>query len=186
MDIPGTKEIIKQIQNGDLELTFSQLSPIGITGLETRRDLMAPARADRTILIALKRRLENEYVRLVCLNCKHTRRRMIKDIEDKLSCTHCNGVLQAVIPMHDTETIKLLKSKKTPTPEQKKELKRLRTNANLVMSFGKRAVLTLTARGVGANTAARILARQHEDELELLRDIIKAEVTYARTKRFWD
>ena len=55
-----------------------------------------------------------------------------------------------------------------------------------MMSFGKRAVLTLTARGVGANTAARILARQHEDELELLRDIIKAEVTYARTKRFWD
>jgi ATP-dependent Lhr-like helicase len=186
MDIQRTRQIIKQIQSGELELTFSQLSPIGLTGLDTRRDLMAPARADRTILIALKRRLENEYVRLVCLNCKHTRRRMIKDIEDKLTCAHCNGVLQAVIPVHDTETIKLLKSKKTPTPKQKKELKRLRTNANLVMSFGKRAVLTLTARGVGANTAARILARQHEDELELLRDIIKAEVTYARTKRFWD
>jgi ATP-dependent Lhr-like helicase len=54
------------------------------------------------------------------------------------------------------------------------------------MSHGKAALLTLAARGVGANTAARILARQHTDDFDLLRDILKAEVLYARTKRFWD
>jgi ATP-dependent Lhr-like helicase len=119
---------------------------------------------------------------------------MIKDIADSkdtktnLKCNYCSGVLLSVIPMHDSETLKLLKksAKGKLTDHQKKELSRLRTNANLVMSHGKRAVLALAARGIGANTAARILARQHEDDLELLRDILKAEVNYARTRRFWD
>ena len=80
----------------------------------------------------------------------------------------------------------LVKKTKNLSTQEKKELKRLRTNANLVMSHGKAALLALAARGVGANTAARILAKQHTDELELLRDILKAEINYARTKRFWD
>jgi ATP-dependent Lhr-like helicase len=186
MDVPRTREILLRLRNNEFEIKFSKLSPIGIAGLESRRDLMAPEKADRTILIALKRRLEGEYVRLLCLNCKHTYRKLIKDIKGKIKCNHCNGVLLAVIPLHDSESIKLLKSTKKITAEERKQLKRLRTNANLVMSHGKSAILTIAARGVGPNTAARILAKQHEDEIDLLRDILKAEVVYARTKRFWD
>jgi ATP-dependent Lhr-like helicase len=186
MDVPRATEILTQIQTRAYDVVYSQLSPISLAGLETRRDLMAPAKADRTILVALKRRLEGEYVRFVCLNCKHTLRKMIKDAPEKIKCNHCNGVLMAVIPINDNETIKLLRSTKSPSSEERKILKRLRTNANLVMSHGRRAILALAARGVGANTAARILRKPHEDELELLRDILKAEVMYARTKRFWD
>jgi ATP-dependent Lhr-like helicase len=111
---------------------------------------------------------------------------MIGDIKDKVKCNHCSGVLLGTISLQDRDSIKLLKNKGKLTNEQKKELKRLRTNANLVMSHGKRAILTLAGRGVGPNTAARILARVHDDDLDLLRDILKAETTYARTKRFWD
>ncbi len=103
-----------------------------------------------------------------------------------MQCNNCGGVLLAAISMHDSETLKLLKKNRNLTSSEKKELKRLRTNANLVMSHGKSALLALAGRGVGANTAARILTRQHTDELELLRDILKAEINYARTKRFWD
>jgi ATP-dependent Lhr-like helicase len=186
MDVPRTVDALSRMQKGEFEIEFSRLSPISLAGLEKRRDLMAPEKADRTILIALKRRLEGEYVRLVCLNCKRTQRKMIKEIKGKLKCNNCNGVLLAVIPINDTESIKLLKSTKKMSKDQRKELKRLRTNANLAMSHGKRAILALAGRGIGANTAARILAKQPEDELDLLRDILKAEVTYARTKRFWD
>ena len=186
MDVPRTREILLRLRKNEFEIKFSKLSPMGIAGLESRRDLMAPEKADRTILIALKRRLEGEYVRLLCLNCKRTYRKLIKDIKGKVKCNHCNGVLLAVIPLHDFESIKLLKTAKKITAEERKQLKRLRTNANLVMSHGKSAILTIAARGVGPNTAARILAKQHEDEIDLLRDILKAEVVYARTKRFWD
>jgi ATP-dependent Lhr-like helicase len=46
--------------------------------------------------------------------------------------------------------------------------------------------MVLVGRGVGPDTAARILARYHLEEAELLRDILAAEVSYARTKKFWD
>ena len=46
--------------------------------------------------------------------------------------------------------------------------------------------MALVGRGVGPDTAARILAKNSMDEDELLRDILAAEVNYARTKRFWD
>jgi ATP-dependent Lhr-like helicase len=186
MDIPRTMEVLSQIQNNDLEVEYSQLSPISLAGLESRRDLMSPEKADRTILIALKRRLEGEYVRLICLNCKHTLRKMVKEISGDVKCHHCKGVLMAAVPINDNESLKIIRSTKPPTAERRKVLKRLRTNANLVMSHGHDAIIALVARGVGANTAARILAKQHEDEMDLLRDILKAEVTYARTKRFWD
>jgi 5'-3' exonuclease len=49
-------------------------------------------------------------------------------------------------------------------------------------------------RGIGPETAARILRRynasmlEKSDELEIrfLKDILKAELTYARTRGFWD
>jgi ATP-dependent Lhr-like helicase len=70
--------------------------------------------------------------------------------------------------------------------DERKELKRIYKNANLVMAHGKKAVVALVGRGVGPDTAARILARYQTEEDEFLRDILAAEIMYARTKRFWD
>ncbi len=58
--------------------------------------------------------------------------------------------------------------------------------ASLVSAHGKKAVMALAARGVGPDTAARILRGLHETEEDFLRDVLAAEVNYARTKRFWD
>jgi ATP-dependent Lhr-like helicase len=46
--------------------------------------------------------------------------------------------------------------------------------------------VTLAGRGVGPDTAARVLSGFYDDEDEFLRDILSAEITYARTKKFWD
>src|SRR5438132_1450691 len=70
--------------------------------------------------------------------------------------------------------------------ESRSKAKRLFTNASLVMAHGRKAVLALMARGVGEDTAARILRGYHETEQDFLRDVLAAEITYARTKRFWD
>jgi ATP-dependent Lhr-like helicase len=54
------------------------------------------------------------------------------------------------------------------------------------MAHGRKAVMALVGRGIGPDTAGRILARYHLEEYEFLKDILEAEVSYARTKRFWD
>ena len=78
-------------------------------------------------------------------------------------------------------------------PGQQAELRTLAERTTVVyspnMSVGVNLafrVLALMARGVGEDTAARILRGYHESEEDFLRDVLAAEITYARTKRFWD
>jgi ATP-dependent Lhr-like helicase len=80
------------------------------------------------------------------------------------------------------------------TKEEEKEVKRLHKNASLVLSHGKFALLALMGRGIGPDAATRILGKYNKTQLEkseelqiiFLRDILKAELTYARTRGFWD
>jgi hypothetical protein len=51
---------------------------------------------------------------------------------------------------------------------------------------GKKALVALCGRGIGPDTASRILASFQQDEDDFLREILVAEINYAKTKRFWD
>jgi len=52
-------------------------------------------------------------------------------------------------------------TKKSSQQQQKKELQRIYKNASLVLSYGKPAIMALMGRGIGPDTAARIL-RKHD------------------------
>ena len=55
-------------------------------------------------------------------------------------------------------------------------------------------MFALMGRGIGPDTASRILRRYNKMDLQIseeiqmkfFRDILKAELTYARTRGFWD
>jgi ATP-dependent Lhr-like helicase len=87
-----------------------------------------------------------------------------------------------------------LLTKKHRNAAENKEVRRLHKNASLVLSYGKFAVLALVGRGIGPDTAARILGRYNklelakyeEQEIQFLRDILQAELQYAKTRGFWD
>ena len=91
----------------------------------------------------------------------------------------------ALLKEYDREKIKLLK-KKELTSEEKKDIARLSRNANLVNENGQRACMTLAGRGIGPDAASRILRTMYSEEDDFLRDILGAEVLYAKNKRFWD
>jgi len=66
MDIQQTTQILQKIQQGKISVHIQGLSPIALTGFETIRGLMVPQRADRTILMALKKRLEEADITMAC------------------------------------------------------------------------------------------------------------------------
>ena len=185
MDIDGTEKVLKRIQEGIIELRVGPLSPIGKNAIGTRKELMQPQRADKAVLNALRERLLKEDVVMVCLNCRTQKRSTVGHLPEKVKCAKCGGVLMAALQPYVKVQFSVLK-KGASSEEEKKELKRIYKNANLVMANGKKAVMALVGRGVGPDTTARILAKNSMDEEELLRDILAAEVNYARTKRFWD
>jgi ATP-dependent Lhr-like helicase len=193
MDIEQTAQIIRKMQSGEITLHIQGLSPIALAGFETIRGLMVPQRADRTILMALKKRLEDADITLTCTNCHHSWNTFAGRTPIQPKCPRCGAIKIAVLRRYTKDTAKLL-SKKHRTTEENKEVKRLHKNASLVLSYGKFAVLALVARGVGPDTAARILGRfnkleltkSEELEIKFLRDILQAELQYARTRGFWD
>lgn len=184
MDIEKTQVILSEIQNQKIDLEITGLSPIGLEGVEAYRRLIAPQKPDRSILITLKRRLEDERIKLLCLSCKKSYTKRIGNIQKKISCQNCGGKMVAAIPTY--EDLGPILSMKKPKEKEKKIIKKIFTNANLVLSHGKNAILAMRARGIGPKTAARILAMHYETEEEFLREILSAEIKYAKTRRFWD
>jgi ATP-dependent Lhr-like helicase len=62
---------------------------------------------------------------------------------------------------------------------------KVQKNAELVRTHGQDALLCLMGRGVGEETATRILRGPPGDRVRLLRAIHNAELQYARTRPFW-
>lgn len=185
LDLAGTVEVVKRIEAGEIEITICPLSPIGRAGLEHSKELIAPQRADHSILMALKNRLEEEVMFMTCLNCRSQWRLKVSEAPKHIHCERCGGKMVAALHSYNKDDARLLKKEKL-TDEQGAEVKRMYKTASLVGKHGKRALLALAGRGVGPDTAGRVLSGFYEDEDEFLRDILSAEITYARTKRFWD
>jgi len=185
LDIAGSSEVLRMIRGGKISVSYGKLSPLGASLIGERRELMQPRTADRTILMALKNRLQEEQVILHCLRCGTERRSSVKNLQSKVTCNACGAVMIAVVRPYAKDDTKAI-GKKHPTDDEKDVVKKMYKTANLVMAHGKKAVLALVARGVGPDTAARLLQRYYLNEEDFLRDLLAAEVLYARTKRFWD
>jgi ATP-dependent Lhr-like helicase len=71
-------------------------------------------------------------------------------------------------------------------PEELKELSNARRKADLILSYGKQAVRALQVKGVGPETASRILGKMHPQEEHFYMDLLKAKIQYLRTREFWD
>ncbi|DAC73194.1 MAG TPA: hypothetical protein DSN98_01345 [Thermoplasmata archaeon] len=193
MDIERTVQVLLRIQNGEIPIHIQGLSPIALTGFETMRGLMVPQRADRSILMALKKRLEDTDVTMVCTNCHRSWNTFAGRASMQPTCSRCGAIKIAVVRRYSKKSLPLL-SKKHRTAEENKDVKRLHKNASLVLSYGKFAILALVGRGIGPDTAARILGRYNkleltkseELEIKFLRDILQAELLYVKTRGFWD
>ncbi|PIT85117.1 hypothetical protein COU36_05090, partial [Candidatus Micrarchaeota archaeon CG10_big_fil_rev_8_21_14_0_10_59_7] len=83
----------------------------------------------------------------------------LKDAEEKIVCPYCGS-----------NQVMLEGQRKTMT---------------VVAHFGRRGLLALSTFGVGPDTAARILRKQHENEEALLLDLLEAQRNFIRTRQYW-
>lgn len=184
MDVEKAAEIFRAVQNGEVGVEVGRLSAIGAEGLSSSHDLIPPPSIDHAVISTLKRRLAGDRIVLFCMHCKAwTSRTRIERVAEKPQCPKCSARLIAAVKPWEEEMTRAMKKKKKSAEERTVE-RRFMQNANLVLSYGKPAVVALAARGVGPETAARVLARSRDEE-SFYREILKAERNYVLTRRFW-
>ncbi|MEM5766093.1 MAG: DEAD/DEAH box helicase [Candidatus Aenigmatarchaeota archaeon] len=190
LDIEKATEILKKIQNKEIGVIFKAgISPLGKIGLKHDfSELVGPTRPEIEIFELFKKRLLNTNIKLVCVNCGQWQQSFLaKEISDKVRCKKCEAKLLAIVHPKNMEAIKIVKKKLggTLAEGEKKKFEKIRQSADLFLVYGKKAAIALAARGVGPETAKRILARFHKDENDFLRDILEEERRFIRTRKYW-
>ncbi|MDR0439062.1 MAG: DEAD/DEAH box helicase [Methanocalculaceae archaeon] len=184
MDVENARLVVQMIKDHRMETVTSHLSIIGADGFFTGRDLIMPPNEEQAILSSVKHRIDKQDIVLACMHCKdwksHTE---VGHAPDNPQCPICGARLIAVLKPYDEKMFSAMKKKNKNTEEKEAETRMIR-NANMVLSSGKKAIIALAGRGVGPDTAARILNTFTTGD-NFYREILKAERRFVQTHRFW-
>ncbi len=198
-DLAKVKQIMHEVKEGKIAVSTlirsEKPTPLAYHILEQYADiseLMAPERVILSNIEKMKKAIEARTVTLLCMNCgQWTAQSRVKDLPDEPHCEKCSSQrLTLLYPSQNTnklkEDLQKRRENKPLSPEELKELTQARRKADLVLSYGKQAIRALQIKGVGAETASRILGKMHPDEAEFYMDLLKAKIQYLRTREFWE
>src|SRR5437879_3117600 len=146
MDLPRTAEVLRKIKAGEIAVEITKLSNVGRAGLEGSLRLVAPQKADHATLMAVKARLEMETAQMLCMNCRSTWRAIDAELPPKIKCPTCGAAMVAVLRHYERDQAKEV-DLNTPSTQDRPLVKKLFTNASLVMRHGENAGLAIVAGG---------------------------------------
>jgi ATP-dependent Lhr-like helicase len=134
----------------------------------------------------VKDRLLNQRVRLVCTHCRDwDHETKVRRVTAQPECPRCGSTRIAALSPWADDAVHALRTD-DPDDDEQDLAERTVRNSNIVQSHGKRAVIALSARGIGPRNAARVINKHREREADFYRDILEREREYARTRSFWD
>jgi len=198
-DVARVKQIMRDVAEGKIKVNTlirsGKPTPLAYHILSQYADvseLMAPERVLLSNIDRMKMSIEARTVKLLCMSCgEWTSQVRIKDLPDEPKCGHCGSRLLGLLypsqhVLHLQESLRRRHEGKDLSEDELKELTQARRKADLILSYGKQAVKALQVKGVGAETASRILGKMHPKEADFFMDLLKAKIQYLRTREFWD
>ncbi|MCJ7423226.1 DEAD/DEAH box helicase [Candidatus Bathyarchaeota archaeon] len=198
VDLEKAKEIMREIRSGKWKISTAcraeKPTPLAYHILEKYADvseLMAPEEILLSNIDKMKKTIEARTVRLSCVSCNEwiTENR-IKSLPEQPVCGKCGSrLLTLLYPGQDVEHLQEILTKrhsgKGLMEEELKELTQARRTADLVLSYGKKAIIAMEVKGIGPETASRILGKMHPEEGEFYMDLLKAKIQFLRTREYW-
>jgi ATP-dependent Lhr-like helicase len=197
VDYVRVRKIYEQVRNGEMEVAVfrseERPTPIGFHLLNKHIDvpeLVAPESVERDTIERLRFSLDNMTVDLLCFDCGEIgQAETVKKLPMKPQCNSCGSSLLAVSTWSSGYLARILEKKREAKPledDERETLSRARRSADLVLSYGRRAVIAQCVYGIGPQTASRILARMHDDEKSFYKDLLEAKLKFITTRQFWD
>ena len=181
LDVEAVKRFLAEVR----EVKVSDLTPLGRSELSfilQTPDILLPEDPEKVILRKFKERVLEKRVSLLCLYCGALLTMKVKDVPDTVTCVKCGSPLVAVTS--DPHSDAVIVRKKGRGRREDMRYRSLLRSAELVKTFGKRAVIAQAVEGIGSLTAARILRVPYSEE-EFWKALLDAEREYFRTRMFW-
>jgi len=198
VDIPTVKNIMQNIKERETKISallrLQKPTPLGYRILAKYTEvpeLMAPERVILSNIERMKQTIQTRRPSLLCLNCgHHSEETRLRELPDTLTCKKCgSGLLADLHPIEDPKTLmNILKQRldgKQLALEELDQLAHARRTADLVLSHGKKALTAFQVRGVGPETAFRLLTKMHPNEDDFYMDLLKAKIQFLRTRPYW-
>jgi ATP-dependent Lhr-like helicase len=152
-------------------------------------EAVAPDSLGRSSYLRMKASIFGADVSLVCVKCgADGGPNVVGDLPEEPRCASCGSGLMTPCFWGTWEVVGLLKKRRERlelNDEERDKLARARRGADLVLSYGKKAVIAQSVYGIGPQTASRILAEMHEDEENFYRALLEAKIRFITTRQFW-
>jgi ATP-dependent Lhr-like helicase len=196
-DFEGVKEIFRTVKNGSLEVQFFQSkdkpTPLAYHILYRHVDvpeLIAPENVAADNLARLRISIEGRTIDMLCFDCGTLDPgTMIVDMHEHPQCITCGSKLLAPLfwsSRYATSILRKKRNKENLDENEVKALTRARRSADLVIAYGKRAVIAQSVYGIGPQTASRVLSKMHENDDEFYGDLLEAKLQFIATRPFWN
>ena len=196
IDMEGAKQVLMAVADGGISVeTFlagDRPTPIAY-GLLYRYlevpEAVAPDSLGKSSYQRMKASIFGTDVSLLCVKCGTDQgATTVGELPEEPKCVRCGSGLLVPCFWGTAKLEDLVKKRETKAQlneEERSELSKARRGADLVLSYGKKAVVAQTVYGIGPQTASRILAEMHDDEETFYRDLLEAKIRFVTTRQFW-
>jgi len=198
LDLKGLKEVIDRVRDGSVEVVsklVAQPSALARHILEKYADAEELMATDATIkdqLGYMKESIESRSVHLACVDCGEWHQRIrIREMDDHPRCGNCGSGLLAMMrrhqsPDHFLSLLRRFKEGEELFGDDQDQLVHGRKTADMVLSYGRKAVEALMVHGVGPVTSYQVLSKMHRSDEEFYKDLLRAKIQYMKTRQYWD
>ena len=196
IDMERGKKVLASVANGEISVeTFlagDRPTPIAY-GLLYRYlevpEAVAPDSLGKSSYQRMKASIFGTEVSLLCVKCGTDQgETTVGELPEEPKCVKCGSGL--LVPCYWgtaklSELVAKRELKARLSEDERAELSRARRGADLVLSYGKKAVVAQSVYGIGPQTASRILAEMRDDEEAFYRDLLEAKIRFVTTRQFW-
>jgi len=196
IDMERGKKILLAIGGGEISVeTFlagDRPTPIAYNLLYRYLEVpeaVAPDALGKSSYQRMKASIFGTDVSLLCVKCGADQgETTVGDLLEEPKCAVCGSGLLVPCYWGTAKLADLVRKREVKAPlseDERAELARARRGADLVLSYGKKAVVAQTVYGIGPQTASRILAEMHDNEEAFYRDLLEAKIRFVTTRQFW-
>jgi ATP-dependent Lhr-like helicase len=196
IDMERGKQILVAVAKGDISVEAFQAgerpTPIAYNLLYRYLEVpeaVAPDSLGKSSYQRMKASIFGTELSLLCVKCGTDQgESTVGELPDEPKCSSCGSGLLVPCYWGTAKLSDLIRKRETKSQlgvEERAELSRARRGADLVLSYGKKAVVAQTVYGIGPQTASRILAEMHDDEEAFYRDLLEAKIRFVTTRQFW-